>query len=347
MASYKFEILASGGSVNATVSSDGVLEICNFNPEYEETISALGSKPSPAHLLFSLWERLVTMAGYFEPPFMDVMIQMISKCPMVVAHRPLEAYAMEVDRAFVFISDLNFAVLHLLESAFDDCDESVCIGIAKFIRDSGPLVYGSHHIHPWLQEYQDGVTYPNKWTTVFKEERYLVCDGFSIGPWYRYSQCEITDIFYFNRRSSEISGIQKIGKTKIGILKRILEIVGIKERPCDDACSYSPDPPYPLNAGSGDYAIMYYRHASLNKIPYSKKFDEALVQYGTIAEMNHAYDIATSMDVVYGNCYHIRRMKRIPDTKILHEDWQHITEEGRQQYMGSFRNWVAQCWTEY
>lgn len=340
MASYKFEILASTGPVSATVSSDSILEIHDFSPEYEETFVALGGNPSPAYLLFSIWERLVTMAGHFEPPFMDVMTRMIFKCPMVVTYRPLAQYAMDADR--VFIDYLNQAVLNLLETAFEDCDESVCIEIAKFIRDSGPLVDESHHIHLWLQEYQDGVTDPNKWTTVFKEERYLVCDDFSIGPWYRYSQCEITDIFYFNRRSNEISGIQKIGKTKMGILKRILEIVGIKESPCDDACKYSPDPPYPLNTGSGDYAIMYYRHASLNKIPYSKKFDEAIVQYGIRTEMDHAYDIATSMDAVYGNCYHVRRMKRIPDTEILHEDWQHMAEKQRQR-IGSFRDWVAQC----
>ena len=345
MASYEFTIQSATGPVKAIVDSDGSLEFSSLDVSYEQAMFEFSGKPSMAYVLFLSWDKLVNPFDSFDSMDESVigtkdLSRMISECPEIIGYSPLFEIAINDSRFHIYMPDILDSAIAMFKQSFSDLRESSCLSLIRFFRDS--------HVSMYIDSQPDTSERTNLWTMVFREVHWFkIYDETVMDPWYRFSECMHTDIFFFDSSSREIDREQEYSDSAHMLLTwKIIEAAGLKDFPADDACKYASEKPVVCETGIyGEYALAYYRVRPASEIPYSRIYDEILVQYQDKKEMNLAYQIATAMDASNGGCYDIRRMKRLSYEERVYEDWQQMTEKQR-QHVGSFRDWIAQDWME-
>jgi hypothetical protein len=350
MTSYEFVVESHTGPLEAIVGTDGSLEIFDLNVEHEQAMNEFSDKASPAYALVLLWDRLTDVVAFrygLRQDLMDALAVFISECPNIVERWPMTDFVFNDDE--MEFHSVHNALASLLKEAVANLDETACLAIARFARAIGVHV----EINPGRWETKQ----IDEFATLFMESHYLVLANQDVaGPWNKYSKCVYTDIFYFTRKSVAATSAddpdydprQEISPEEKRLAEKIMNVIGIKDPPADDACLYADSPPWTRDIGiAGKYALAYYLLRPHEETPYSvKRYEPTLIEYPDLVEARKAASMARAIDEANGHSYDIRIMVRTYDrTTEEYEHWDHMSKKRRQR-VGSFHDWVAQNWEE-
>jgi len=348
--SYEFIVESHTGPLEAIVGTDGSLEIFGLNVEHEQAMNEFSDKASTAYALVLLWDQLTDVVAFrygLRQGLMDELAVFISECSNFVEHWPMTDFVFSDDE--MESHNVHNALASLLKEAVANLDETACLAIARFARAIG--------VHVEIDTRNWGTRLLDDFVTLFKEYHFFVFDGQNVASsWTKYSKCVYTDIFYFTRKSvattseddPDYDPRQEISPEEKRLVEKIMNVIGIKDPPADDACRYTDSPPWTRDIGiAGECALAYYPLRPREETPYSvKRYEPTLIEYPDLVEARKAASMARAIDEANGHFYDIRLMVRTYDrTTEEYEHWDHMSKKRRQR-VGSFHDWVAQNWEE-
>lgn len=346
MASYEFMIRSLSGQQRATIYSDGTLEIPGFDAEYEELSMELGSDPTPAYVMYAIWDRIFESVSINVNKDNDIFWQFFSEFPEFFEQEDIVRMGLNYTYA-VYISNIFDAILFMLRDYLYSLNEERCLAIASFIK----LIRGVLGWTLYIDTYENDFRDVNQYTVEAVEDHVLVSgSGFEVfGPWRKCFRSEIADIFYFDIKEYpvECNPLYQINysQDQINLIKKVLSTIGITDH---EASPYRGGlrPPKPVKLGEcGYHALLYLRKKPVEDIPYSVKYYGALIQYLYRDEMEHAFELATLIDANNNNCYDIIKMRRFSDDQLACQDWQDVMDKTRHS-TDDFLDIVHQFWEE-